>query len=103
MHWRNGKKLKFCKKYEAIRDAQDSIGLMKLIKYICYNSQDVKYAPSEIHSFMEKFINCKQSEDMSDKIYSDKHNYAMRALKQIWIFINVSELITNQEHGDIKA
>ena len=95
-------KLKACEKYEDIRDTQDTTKLLILLKEICYNFQDVKYAPSSIHSAMEKFINWKQSEDMSNQRYLVTFNGAVQELKHSVIVMNVSELITKQEHGDIK-
>ena len=89
-------------KDEDIKDVQDTIKLLKLIKVICYNFQDVKYAPSEIHSAMDKFISCKKSEDMSDQIYLDKFNNAVRTLKYSGIVMNFSELITKKQHGGTK-
>ena len=50
---------------------------------------------------MEKLFNCKKSEDMSDRIYLDKFNDIVWALKHSGIFMNVSSLIINKEHGDI--
>ena len=71
-------------------DAQDTSDLLKLIKYICYKFQGLKYAPSEIYSDMDKLINFKQLYNMSGHIYLDKFNDVVRAFKHSAIFIIVS-------------
>ena len=63
----------------------------------------MKYAPSAIHSAVEKFVNFKQPKDTSDQRYLDKFNYAVRELKRRIIVLNVPEVIINQENGDVKA
>ena len=87
--------------YDIMRDQQNSIMLMQEIKKICYNFQEKNYVPASIHTVLDRFINCKQKEDMSDQKYLDQFNDAVRTLKSYNIMINVADLIVKQEHGDI--
>jgi len=50
---------------------------------------------------LDKFINCKQTKDMSNQRYLDKYNDVVKALKICNIILNVMEQIVKQENGDI--
>jgi len=49
------------------------------------------------------FVNCKQTEDMSDQRFLDKYNNAVRLMKTSGIIMNVAQLIIKQEHGDTSS
>ena len=53
--------------YEEIKNKQDTITLLKEIKKICYNFQEKNYAPAALFQVLDRFINCKQKEDMTDQ------------------------------------
>ena len=92
-------KLKALKEYLELT----TIELQKEIKKLCYNFQEKHYAPASINAMLDKFINCKQAEDMSDQRYLDKFNDAVRAITTTEVVMNVSELIIKQEHGDVST
>ena len=71
-------KLKALKEYEAIKDELNTIELLKEIKKLCYNFQEKNYASASIHAVLDKFINCKQAEDMSDQRYFCESYYNNR-------------------------
>src|SRR5210317_193221 len=96
-------KLETLSDYEEIKEDLDTIKLLINIKKICYNFQDKKYAPSAIFKALDMFVNCKQTEDMSDQRFIDKYNDAVRLMKTSGIIMNVAELIIKQEHGDTSS
>src|SRR5210317_585934 len=96
-------KLKTLSDYEEIKKDLDTIKLLINIKKICYNFQDKKYAPSAFFKAFDMFVNCKQTEDMSDQRFLDKYNEAVRLMKTSVIIMNVVELIIKQEHGDTSS
>src|SRR5210317_802581 len=96
-------KLKTLSDYEKIKEDLDTIKLLISIKEIYYNFQDKKYAPSAIYKALDMFVNCKQTEDMSDQRFLDKYNDAVRHMKTSGIIMNVAELIIKQKHGDTSS
>ena len=93
-------KLRAIQDYETMKDDLDTAKLMKEIKLISCNFQEKNYAAASIHNALEKFIACKQAEDMSDQRHLDKCNDSIKVMNNAGIILNVSELIAKQEHGD---
>ena len=94
-------KIRTVQDYDKMKDKQDSIQLMQEIQKISYNFQEKNYVPASIHTVLDRFVNCKQKEDMSDQKYLDQFNDAVKTLKSYNIIINVASFIVKQEHGDI--
>ena len=94
-------KLMALKEYKDIMKKLDSIQLLELIKKICYNFQENVYAPASVHSVIEKFINCKQGEDMNNQVYLVRINDAVNSLKSAKIEMLVTDIIIEQVYEDI--
>ena len=94
-------KLRATKNYDNNKKDLKSIELLKEIKNISYNFQDKNYVLAAIHVVLERFINCKQKEDVSDQKYLDLFNDNVKTIKSYNIIMNVANLIIKQEHGDI--
>ena len=86
--------------YDNIKSTMNTIELLKIIKKICYNFQEVKYSPASVHTIIDRFINCKQKEEESNQTYLQRYNNAVTALETNGITVLASEVIAKQEHKD---
>jgi hypothetical protein len=64
-------KIKFHRDYQVIEEKLNGIELLRVIKLICFNIEDEKYAPQKVHEIKAAFYALKQGRD-SDQAYQIK-------------------------------
>ena len=64
-------KIKSHRDYQVIEENLDGIDLLRVIKLICFNIEDEKYAPQKVHETKSSFYTLKQGKD-SDQVYQTK-------------------------------
>jgi hypothetical protein len=57
--------------YKEIENALDGIRLLKVIKLICFNIEEDKYAPQKVHEVKAAFYALKEGRD-TDQVYQTK-------------------------------
>jgi hypothetical protein len=74
-------KIKSNKDYKDIEEALDGIRLLKIIKLICFNIEDEKYAPQKVHESKAAFYALKQGRD-TDQVYQTKFLNTVQVIEQ---------------------
>jgi hypothetical protein len=74
-------KIKAHSGFEAIEQALDGIELLRIIKLICFNIEDEKYAPQKVHETKAAFYQLKQGRD-SDQAYQIKFLNTVQVIEQ---------------------
>jgi hypothetical protein len=74
-------KIKAHREYQVIEEALNGIELLRVIKLICFNIKDEKYAPQKVHETKAAFCALKQGRD-SDKAYQIKFMNTVQVIEQ---------------------
>jgi hypothetical protein len=74
-------KIKANKDYQAIEQTLDGIDLLRIIKLICFNIEDEKYAPQKVHEVKSAFYGLKQGRD-TDQVYQTKFLNTVQVIEQ---------------------
>jgi hypothetical protein len=74
-------KIKAHREYPAIERALNGIDLLRIIKLICFNIEDEKYAPQKVHETKAALYALKQGRD-SDQAYQTKFMNTVQVIEQ---------------------
>jgi hypothetical protein len=74
-------KIKAHRDYQVIKEAPNGIELLRVIKLICFNIEDEKYAPQKVHETKAAFYALKQGRD-SDQAYQIKLMNTVQVIEQ---------------------
>ena len=74
-------KIKSHRDYPVIEQNLDGIDLLRIIKLICFNIEDEKYAPQKVHEVKATFYALKQGRD-SDQVYQTKFLNTVQVIEQ---------------------
>ena len=74
-------KIKSHRDYQVIEQNLDGIDLLQVIKLICFNIEDKKYAPQKVHKLKALFYTLKQGRN-SDQAYQTKFLNTVQVIKQ---------------------
>jgi hypothetical protein len=74
-------KIKAHKDYKTVEQALNGVGLLKMIKLICFNIEDEKYVPQKVHETKASFYALKQGRD-SDQAYQIKFLNTVQVVEQ---------------------
>jgi hypothetical protein len=74
-------KIKSHRDFPDIEDGQHGIKLLRVIKLICFNIEDEKYAPQKVHEAKAAFYALKQRND-SDQTYYTKFTNTVQVIEQ---------------------
>ena len=67
--------------YEVINDTLDGIGLLRIVKLICFSIEDEKYPPLKSYETKQSFFTLKQGND-STPIYYNKYANVVQVINQ---------------------
>jgi hypothetical protein len=84
-------KIKAYCEYPAIERALNGIDLLRIIKLICFNIKDEKYAPQKVHETKAAFYAVKQGRD-SDQAYHTKVMNTVQVIEQCGISLGEDPL-----------
>jgi hypothetical protein len=74
-------KIKAHRNYQTIEQALNVIELLRVIKLVCFNIEDEKYAPQKVHETKAAFYALNQGRD-SDQVYNIKFINTVQVIKQ---------------------
>jgi hypothetical protein len=74
-------KIKAHRDYKTIEQALNGIGLLRIIKLICFDIEDEKYIPQKVHETKSAFYALKQGKD-SDQAYQIKFMKTVQVIEQ---------------------
>ena len=74
-------KIKAHRDYQTIEQALNGIDLLRVIKLICFNIEDEKYAPQKVHETKAAFYALRQGRD-SDQAYQTKFLNTVQVVEQ---------------------
>ena len=77
----------------------DVIGLLKMIKHICYNFQGHRYSPQAIHDVVRKFYVQSQDPSMSVTDYLKKFQASIDVIDSVGATIRVHSQLVKEEVG----
>ena len=70
-------KLKADDAFDGLKANSDSLGLIKVIKQLSYNSESQKYELQLLYEATKQFYNCRQEPRMTAQIYLERFNNAL--------------------------
>ena len=91
--------------YQTVSDTSDSIGLMKIIKKICYNYQAEQYPPLSTVRALVKAFTFKQTDMMSDIEWSEEFDNTITAAEACgasFQFPGVVKHVLDADHSSLK-
>jgi hypothetical protein len=74
-------KIKSNRDYQTIERTLDGIDLLRVIKLICFNIEDEKYAPQKVHEVKLAFYALRQGRD-TDQVYQTKFINTVQVIEQ---------------------